>query len=341
MQNYCLRDENAVYHECGFSCDNEIFLRLGDKAYFITDARYTVEAKELVRGAKVIEGGRDLIKCARDIMRASQVRKVVYNPAEWTVDSFERLSKSLHVNFSAKTNFSQQKRIVKSSDELETLREAVRLGAKAFDTFALFIREQGIGLTEQALHFEAENIFKDRGRLGLSFSPIVAINANAAKPHALPTEVILKEGDLLLVDAGVLYNRFCSDRTRTAEVSTSMHFGKDQNYGDKRRQEVYDTVLRAQEAAIKAARPGMRCCEVDAIGRDIITKAGYGKEFVHSTGHGVGLDIHELPVISSRSQTILEPGMVFTVEPGIYLPNEFGVRIEDMVVVNESGVEVL
>jgi len=341
MHNYCLRDENAVYHECGFSCDNEIFLRLGDHAYFITDARYTVEAKELVRGAEVIEGGRDLIKCARDILRASQVRKIFYNPAEWTVDAFQRLSKSLHVNFSAKTNFSQEKRIIKSRDELEVIREAVRLGAKAFDAFAMFVRENGIGLSEQALHFEAENIFKDRGRLGLSFSPIVAINANAAKPHALPTEDVLKEGDLLLVDAGVLHQRFCSDRTRTAEVGTSMHFGKEQRFTCKRRQAVYDTVLRAQEAAIKAARPGMMGCEVDAIGRDIIAKAGYGKEFVHSTGHGVGLDIHELPVISTRSQSILEPGMVFTIEPGIYLPGEFGVRIEDMVVMTDSGVQVL
>ena len=341
MKNYCLRDENAVFHECGFSCDNEIFLRLGEKAYFITDARYTTEAKELVRGAEVIEGGRDLIKCARDILRSSQVRKIVYNPSEWSVDAFERVSKSLHVNFIAKTNFSQEKRIVKTQEELVLLQEAVRLGAKAFDTFARFVREEGIGLSEQALHFEAENIFKDKGRLGLSFSPIVAINANAAKPHALPSQTLLKEGDLLLVDAGVLHARFCSDRTRTAEVSRALHFGKEQHFTCKRRQEVYDVVLRAQEAAIRAARPGMKGCEVDAIGREIIEKAGYGPYFVHSTGHGVGLDIHELPVISSRSRTVLEEGMIFTVEPGIYLPGEFGVRIEDMVVVTKDGVDVL
>ena len=341
MKNYCLLGENAVYHECGFSCDNVIFLRLNGDGFFVTDSRYTLEAQELVKNAFVVEGGRDLIKKAREIVRKSQVKKLIYDPSEWTVDKFERFSKSLHVNFLKNVNFSQNNRIIKNEDELLILREAVSLGERAFDNFAAFVRENGIGMSEKELYFEAEKIFKDNGNLGLSFSPIVAINENAAKPHALPSDVKLKEGDLLLVDAGVLYKRYCSDRTRTAEVNKEMTFEKKQSFTCKNRQKVYDTVLRAQEAAINGAKAGMLACEIDALARNVIEKAGYGKEFIHSTGHGVGLDIHELPIISSRSKTVLETNMIFTVEPGIYLPNEFGVRIEDMVLVKEDGVEVL
>jgi len=341
--NFILKDENAVYYECGFSCDNVVFLTLGSESFFITDSRYTHEAAQYVTKAEVIEGDRrDLYKTVRDIITKSKVKEIVFNPSEWSVDAYEKLSlELLHVSFKKEPNFSQLKRVIKTQDELEILKTASYLGKIAFDDFATFLKTQGLGVSEQRLHFEAELIFKKLGELDLSFSPIVALGKNAAKPHALPTSDILQSGELVLLDAGVKYKRYCSDRTRTCEYSKEMHFGKVQQFTESKKQKIYDTVLYAQEAGIKKARVGMRACDVDKACREVIEKAGFGDFFIHSTGHGVGLDIHELPIIGARSETLLEEGMVFTIEPGIYLPDAFGVRIEDTVVLTSRGAEII
>ena len=181
-----------------------------------------------------------------------------------------------------------------------------------------------------------------KGELETSFNPIVAINENAAKPHALPTNKRLKKDDLILVDAGVKYKRYCSDRTCTSVADfDNFNFERKQTFKNKKHQKIYDIVLKAQEKCIKETRAGMKACDVDKIARDFISQAGYGKYFVHSTGHGVGLDIHEFPNINSKNELIIEDNMVFTVEPGIYIPNEFGVRIEDTVYIKNSKAEIL
>ena len=143
------------------------------------------------------------------------------------------------------------------------------------------------------------------------------------------------------MDAGLKFQRYCSDRTRCAEIDGNISFSKKQSFHDSRRQKVYDTVLKAQEASIKAVRAGVKASDIDRAGREVIDKAGFGKYFIHSTGHGVGLDIHEEPFISKKSETLIEEDMIFTIEPGIYLPDSFGVRIEDMVRVKSDGVEIL
>ncbi len=344
MKNYILKDENAMFYECGFSCDNGYFLSLKAKNYFITDSRYTFEASEVIKNAKVILGDRrDLLKTIRELLAKHKVNSLIYNPNEWSVSAYTRLSKGLKTKFISKPNFSQIKRIKKSKDELKILKKASKLGAKAFDEFAKYVREHGIGKSEAELHFEAERIFKKGGKLGLSFSPIVAINENAAKPHALPSQSKkLKKGDLLLLDAGVIYKRYCSDRTRTAEVNEDFTFAtKKQKFSDKEKQKIYNIVLKAQKASIKAVKIGAKASDIDKAGRDVIKKAGYGEYFIHSTGHGVGVDIHELPVIGQRGDAIIEEGMVFSIEPGIYLPGKFGVRIEDVVVATKKGAEVI
>ena len=221
------------------------------------------------------------------------------------------------------------------------MRKAAKLGTRAFDNFAKFISNEGFGLSEKRLFNEAENIFKNYGELELSFSPIVALDENAAKPHCLSSDKILKKDMLLLLDAGVKYQRYCSDRTRTTSANEHTVLDKSAKFRDAKKQKIYDIVLRAQEASIKKARVGVSASDIDKAGREVIEKAGYGKYFIHSTGHGVGLDIHELPVIGARSKDIIEENMVFTIEPGIYLPNAFGVRIEDTVIAKSGGVEVI
>lgn len=342
--NYILKDESAVYYECGFSCDNVVFLKLGSEAFFITDSRYDTEANQYIQNAEVIiTERRDMFPKVRELIKTSKIKELIFNPREWSLHEYSEFTKEIDtVNFKQVHNFSQEQRIIKSNDELDILRKASEYGAKAFDNFAKFLNQEGLGVTEQRLHYEAENIFKNEGELGLSFSPIFGIMSNAAKCHALPSEKDkLTLGDLVLFDAGVMYKRYCSDRTRTAEFDTNLDFSKNQKFTDAKQQKIYDTVLKSQEAGIKKARSGVKACEVDLACREVIEKAGYGEFFIHSTGHGVGLDIHELPIISSSSETILEEGMVFTVEPGIYLPNEFGVRIEDTLVITNSSPEVI
>jgi Xaa-Pro aminopeptidase len=179
------------------------------------------------------------------------------------------------------------------------------------------------------------------GKYELSFDPIVAIKENASKPHALPTAKKLKKNSLLLVDAGLKYKRYCSDRTRTVSATKDFEFSHEQKFRKKKIQKAYDLVLKAHDNAIAKARSGMRAKKIDALTRDIIEKGGMGEYYVHSTGHGVGLDIHEMPYISGRSDMRVEDNMVYTIEPGIYIPNEFGIRIEDMVTMKDGRVEVL
>ena len=438
--NFILKNENAVYYECGYSCDNCAFVRLGEQAFFLTDGRYAIEAREIIKNAEILQTRGALSDEIRALLRREKVKKIAFDPHDFSYAEFKRLSDHSHVYFAAKPHFSKLKRMVKSAREIELLKQAARLGAQKFSEFAKFLNAAGEGLSEKELFYNANLIFTDRGNLDLSFSPIVAINQNAAKAHALPGGDVLRRGDLLLLDAGVKFNRYCSDRTRTAlfgavngaesangknstpyadgkkfsseedgenfsfvpgeqnsdfeaagqnlnaepsgqnfnfklaaegqnfnsvarakscgraeepaqtrlyaqdmqsKAPSDLAFVKDQKFASQKQNEIYEIVREAQAAAIKAVRAGVRACDVDFAARDFIAKQGYGEAFFHSTGHGVGLDIHELPLISPRDETVLQEGMVFSVEPGIYLAGEFGVRIEDVVVVTAGGCEIL
>ncbi len=338
--NYILKDENALYYECGYSSDNALYLQCGSEAYFITDSRYTIEAKEKVRGAKVITSA-NLIATVKKLMNQNRIRKMLFDPREWSVEAFAKLSSKSSIVFKRMPDFSHKKRIIKSEEELKILSKAAKLGKKAFRKLEKEISQNGFGQNEYQLTYTAKSILSDFGKYDLSFDPIVAIDANAAKPHALPTSSRLKKGDLLLVDAGLKYERYCSDRTRTVFTGRNFDFNTQQKFKSKKIQKAYDCVLKAHDNAIAKARSGMKAKKVDALTRDIIQKSGFGSYFVHSTGHGVGLDIHEMPYISSKSDTIIEDGMVYTIEPGIYIPGEFGIRIEDMVAMTNGKAVVL
>jgi Xaa-Pro aminopeptidase len=338
--NYILKDENAIYYECGYSSDNAIYLQCGSESYFITDSRYAIEAREKIVDADIIIS-KDLLSSAREILKKSNIKKLHYDSKEWSVDSFSRLSKKSSIVFKKAPDLSHKKRIIKSDKELKILSKAATLGRRAFKNLAEEFNSGGFGSSEYSLTYSAKSILSDFGNYDLSFDPIVALNANSAKPHALPTDSRLKRGDLLLVDAGLKYKRYCSDRTRTVYAKEGFSFDIDQKFGKKRIQKAYDTVLKAHDHAIKKVRSGVRAKEVDALARGIIDKAGFGKFFVHSTGHGVGLDIHEMPYISSKSDMVIEDGMVYTIEPGIYIPDEFGIRIEDMVAMIDSKAVIL
>ncbi|RBQ29523.1 M24 family metallopeptidase [Aliarcobacter vitoriensis] len=341
MKNFILKNENAIYYEANFSCDNVIFLSLGSENFFITDARYTLEAKQNVKNCEVIESS-DLVEAAKNILNKNQIKELIFDPNDFSYATYSNLAKDMQTIFKQELNFSKTKRLIKNDDEIKLLKKASMLGKDGFKNFAKYIKKQGLKKSEDFLYFKAFENMSQTGKLNISFEPIVAINENAAKPHALPTTKKLRQNDLLLVDAGVKYKRYCSDRTCTSAVDfENFSFEREQKFKNKKHQRIYDIVYKAQTTAIKKARSGMKASQIDKIARDIITKAGYGEFFVHSTGHGVGLDIHEFPNINTKNDLIIEDNMVFTVEPGIYLPNEFGVRIEDTVVMKNGKAIIL
>jgi len=340
MKNYIVfKNENALYYECGYSCDNAIFLKLEKEGFFITDGRYELEAKEAIKDYEVIIS-KDLIAALIEILKKSKVKKITIDPNEWNLYSFEKLKESLSLKFEYEAFFSHKKRVIKSKKEIKYIQKAVNLGKEAFSDIARSLQDKE-GFREFELNFLCEQILRDFGSRSLSFNPIFAINKNAAKPHALPSKKRLKKGDLILLDAGVKYKRYCSDRTRTAYFKKDFSFDLEQKFKSKKIQKIYDVVLKAHDKAIAKAKVGMKASQIDKIARDVIQNAGFGKYFVHSTGHGVGLDIHEMPYISPKDDTIIKEGMVFTIEPGIYIPNNFGIRIEDMVVMQKDGAKIL
>ncbi|MDQ7028276.1 MAG: Xaa-Pro peptidase family protein [Ardenticatenia bacterium] len=219
-------------------------------------------------------------------------------------------------------------RLIKDETEIEALREAARVTGQIVQETLDALRP---GLTERAVASHIQSLLLARGSDGAAFSPLVASGPNAADPHALPGDRVLSSGDVIIVDLGATVRGYHGDITRCAALRPVA--------SEIRR--IYDVVRRAAEAGRAAVRPGARAGEVDRAARRVIDEAGYGAYFIHRTGHGLGLQVHEPPYIHAENDETLEPGMVFTVEPGIYLPGLGGVRVEDVVVVNERGHEVL
>lgn len=375
FSHFITQDESAQYFEVGYSCDNAILLCLGDERVFITDARYTTEASEnLYSGVELVQSN-NLLESAINILSKSAIKSLSFDSTQLSVSAFEKLKSTLQIELKPTPNFHQMLRICKSEQEISLIKESQRLNKEAYKRFAKIIDEicsdknsayqkvfldDSHSLSEKELFAIAKVVLENGGKYDLSFFPILAINQNAAKPHALPSDKKLQNGDLLLFDAGIKYKRYCSDMTRTARInfgcekcknggkqksseakSSGTHFDKSQTFANKELQKIYDTVLKAQENCIKNLRAGMSGKQIDALARGVIQKAGFGKYFSHSTGHGIGLDIHEQPFISARSETIIEDNMVFSIEPGIYIPQHYGVRIEDLVVVRGGKAEVL
>ncbi|MEO1941974.1 MAG: M24 family metallopeptidase [Campylobacterales bacterium] len=338
-----LNREPGILHRAGWSCDNCLYLEVGSREFLITDGRYTTEAEEGVRpGVEVVEA-RDLVKKARELLLKFQVKQVKLDPLHWSVQEYRRIAQIAPIR--EIPNLSQLERKVKREEELEWIRKSARANREGFRRF---LENLQLGADEYQLGYRLKGILTEEGRRPLSFEPIVAIDKNSAKPHAQPTGLQLKLGGVLLIDAGVKVGHYCSDRTRTIGISEKgleEGFTDDkfkQHFSDPLQQRVYQVVLEAQLRAIDRVKVGVPYREIDRTAREVIEKAGFGGYFVHSTGHGVGLEIHELPIISPRGEGVIEEGVAFTIEPGIYLPGEFGVRIEDIVIVNWDGeVEVV
>ena len=319
----------------GFTGSNGAAALIGGRAVLFTDGRYAEQARAEADLRVVIDRG-SVLGLAVDWLVARGATKCAFDARHTTVAALEAMRKTLPKSmgaarrsfFLATKGQTARLREIKDSNEIEILRKAATLGC---ELFAGLEGQVGAGATEMDLALELEMRARRSGAEGMSFETIVASGKRSALPHGKASLQTLPRRGFVTFDFGVVLNGYCSDMTRT------VHVGK----GSPRARAVYDAVLEAQKAALAAVAPGVTCGQVDEAARSVLKQAKLGRWFSHSTGHGVGLEIHEGPRLAAKVEQRLEPGMVITVEPGVYLPGEFGVRIEDMVLVTEAGGEVL
>lgn len=325
--------EVNVRYLTGFTGDSTSLLIGPEIEILISDSRYTTQIAEECPGVdvhirKVTEKLSDAII---QVVKRCKLHRVGYEGHLLTADSLEALKSGLKtVEFrSISGKIESELRAIKDAGEIAELRTAVGYAERAFDLLRASLTPQ---MTELEAAWELERAIRKFGGLGMSFPPIVAVGDRAALPHYRPQRIPLSEAGLLLVDWGALtFSGYHSDLTRTLFTGPPT----------RKFEKVYQTVLKAQERAIRAIRPGQTCRVVDQKARGYIAEAGFEKYFGHGLGHGIGLEIHEAPRLSPTSETVLQPGMIVTVEPGIYLPGQGGVRIEDDVLVTSDGCEVL
>lgn len=296
--------------------------------WYFTDSRYIEAANREIAGAHIdcVSRGRGHRALAAQVIRAQGLEKVGFESDSLSVDALELYQRELPCTLIAAPGLICELRRAKDAEELERMRRSQAIADKAFANILDYIRP---GVTEREV---AARLIYELMRLGAerpSFDPIVAAGANGSMPHAVPSDTVIEPGMFVTLDFGGVYHGYCSDMTRTVAVGQP---------ADEMRQ-VYNIVLNAQLAGLSAARAGIAGCEVDGAARAVIEQAGYGEYFGHALGHSLGLEIHESPNFSPGEQTVMPVGAVVSCEPGIYLPGRFGVRIEDVVILQEDGCE--
>jgi Xaa-Pro aminopeptidase len=318
---------------CGFTGSNAALAVTATKAALFTDGRYTTQAREETRGARVAIAKKSALReCAA--LLGESAKQAWFDPEHTTVAELALMRSGLNAKKSRGFLVALKKplvsalRMVKDGGELALMSRAAELGCSLFEAMLPRIES---GMTEVAVAAKLEFEARKRGAEGMSFETIIASGARSALPHGRATGAKLPRKGFVTLDFGVILNGYCSDMTRTVHVGGAA--------GEERA--AYEAVLEAQEAAVAAVKPGATCGAVDEAARRVLKKAGLGKYFTHSTGHGVGLEIHEQPRVAAGQEMPLSAGMVITIEPGVYLPGKFGIRIEDMVAVTKSGSRIL
>jgi Xaa-Pro aminopeptidase len=316
---------NTIYNS-GFTGSTSVLLIGPEKAWLVVDFRYTIQAREQVfEGIEVVEQQESFYKTINELISDNSIADIGFEGNVLTFSEYQKMKISLTkaknlVNLEGSVD---RLRLIKDSEEIECIQQAVLLGDRVFDHIVKFIKP---GMKETEVSAEIEYMMKKLGARGPSFETIVAAGHRSAMCHGTATDNVIKAGDAVVLDFGLIYRNYCSDMTRTIFIGEP----------NKELKRIYDIVRHAQEAALSGIVSGMKASDADKIPRDIIAEAGFGAAFGHSLGHGVGVEIHEEPRVSAKSEDILTDGMVFSVEPGIYVEGLGGVRIEDMVVL-ESG----
>jgi Xaa-Pro aminopeptidase len=332
-----------IRYLCGFTGSAAILLVENSRATLFTDSRYTLQARQEVRDATTVIAPNGLLRALGEALKARRgTIRLAFSPAQLTVAQKDalQLAAGRRLRWLAATDLIERLRAVKDSAEIALMRHSARLISEVWTAAVHKVKS---GMSELAVAADIERRMKLDGASGPSFETIVASGSRSAWPHARPTPKLLRKNELVVLDQGAILRDYCSDMTRTVFLGRSTvgaRAGVRNGVRDKARS-LYDAVLEAQEAAIAAIRPGVSAASVDAAARKVFKRSGLERYFTHSTGHGLGLEIHEMPRLGRAEETLLEAGMVVTVEPGVYIERFGGIRIEDEVLVTSRGVEVL
>ena len=307
-----------VYYLTGFWGSNGTVFISRDRQILVTDARYIIAAKQEVTGFEIFA------KIAKDM----GLSRIGFED-EISVSYYHRMQVAFEgLELIPQTQFVEALRMIKDETEIATIRKACSISDQAFQDALEFIKP---GKTEIEIANFLDFRMRELGAAGLSFDTILASGINSSKPHAHPMHKPVELGEAITMDFGCLYEHYVSDMTRTIYLG---HVSDEQA-------EIYNTVLKANQALIDQAKAGLGFRDFDKIPRDIIVEAGYGQYFTHGIGHGIGLDIHEEPYFSQTSKEVIKTGMVLTDEPGIYIEGKYGVRIEDDILITDTGCELL
>ena len=319
-------DTNRLYFT-GFKSSAGAVLITKNSAFLLIDFRYFKKAEEEIKHLEVRLAKRLYSEIA-EILKREDIKNIFIETDTVTLDGIRALRKAFSdFNVSEDGLISKtitEMRSIKTKNEISQIKKAQALTDDAFSYILDFIKPN---VTEKEIALKMEFFMRQRGSEGIAFDFIVVSGKNSSLPHGVPTDKKIEKGDFVTMDFGGVCGGYRSDMTRTVAVG----------FVTESQRAVYETVLKAQQSALDVIKPDVKCIDIDKTARDIITNAGYGDYFGHGLGHSVGLEIHENPACNTRDETPLKEGMVMTVEPGIYLPNEFGVRIEDMVVVIDGG----
>lgn len=323
---WLITSESNIFYFTGFPCDAAVLVVTRTGSVFFTDSRYLEAAERTVKGAEICDSAQ-FAEAFPAFCRSHGVRKLLTETSALTVRAAQRyasLVPEAQLLYEDDLALLSQFRRKKDAQEAAKIERAQRIAEAAFEAILPMVQ---VGRTEKEIALELDYAMLHGGADALSFQTIVVSGENSSLPHGVPGERKLRDGDFITFDFGAVTQGYHSDMTRTVALG---HVSETQKL-------VYETVLFAQQSALTALRPGMTCKQADAVARDIIAGAGFGHAFGHGTGHGVGVEIHERPNLSPLSRETLAVGDVVTVEPGIYLRGQFGVRIEDMVQITEDG----
>ncbi len=312
----------------GFTGSSGYLVVTPQDAILFTDFRYREQAPQQAKDFRVIEHQADPAETIAATLKELGVTRLGFEQHDLSYASYQSYQSKLGVTLVAADKLIEQLRMVKDEQEVQLIETACELVDRTYEHMLGFIKP---GMTERDVALELEFYMRANGADSTSFSTIVVSGVRSSLPHGGPTDKVLEKGDFVTLDFGAYMNGYCSDITRTVVLGEPTD----------RHREIYDIVLEAQLTALERIRPGMTGKEADAIARDLIARYGYGEHFGHGLGHGLGMEIHEEPRLSRTGEYVLEPGMIVTVEPGIYIPGFGGVRIEDDVVVTETGVRRL